>query len=361
MNPGYADIELIERYLEGKLTAEEIMNFEKRIQTDPSFAEQFKAQKIANVFLEDYEMLQLKKQMQAEMPKSSGGNSNYLIYAGAIALIGIIGYFTLKNSSDSNSTETNLQSKKENKTELPASDNSTINSDNQNLNPTSDNNITQKTETSSDPVIIANNTEPVNNTIPVEQDKKNNTVNSVTEKDSLPKQTDCSKLVIDNSIKKENTCEGKNKGSITIKISGGGTPPYQFKLNTKQGYTSSNTFNFLAAGDYYVSIKESSGCIIKLKDVIKIEATPCHEPFNETFNPSQENVWKLPIEAGLSGKIIFHNKAGLVVHEIVVQNGQPSEWDGINSKGEETPAGYYYVTIEKSDGSIEYGYLTINR
>jgi flagellar hook assembly protein FlgD len=57
----------------------------------------------------------------------------------------------------------------------------------------------------------------------------------------------------------------------------------------------------------------------------------------------------------------FQDKAGRLVHEIYIQNGVPYEWDGSGNRGEEIPGGYYYVTIEFSDGSFTYGYLTINR
>ena len=64
MNPEYADIELIDRYLKGELTSEELLNLRKRIQEDAAFAEQLKAQKLSDDLLEDYELLQIKKQMQ---------------------------------------------------------------------------------------------------------------------------------------------------------------------------------------------------------------------------------------------------------------------------------------------------------
>lgn len=360
MNPEYADIELIEKYLEKKLTANEVLDFEKKLSEDYSFAQQFEAQKVYDTLLEDYEILQLKKQMQLEMPKSSGGNRNYFLYAGAALLIGIGSYFALQNYTDKNLTDSILIQKKEIKTEEPVPLNPTIDS---NIKNTYGNNskVSEKIITSNNSLITTTNTEIQTTTTILETDKNSNTKNIITEKDSIPKQKDCSGFVIENTIETENTCEGKSKGSIKITGLKGGAAPYKYAINSKQGFTMSGKFNFLSVGEYYLSIKESEGCIFKIKEPIKIETKSCYEPFNTTFNPSQESVWKLPIEAGQSGKFKFQNKAGLVVHEIVVQNGQPSEWDGINFKGEETPAGYYYVTIEKSDGTIEYGYLTINR
>jgi hypothetical protein len=363
MNPEYADIELIEKYLEGKLTADEVLNFEKRLNEDPSFVLQFEAQKISNTLLEDYEMLQLKKQMQLEMPKSSGGNTNYLLYVGASLLIGLASYFTLNDYNNKKSEDPVSIKKEENKVEKNIPLNSTIDSNTKNIH-TNDFKTTEKINNDKN-TFINNEKEKINTPAIIPEQNKNiytgNIKNIVTVKDSFPKQKDCAGFVIEHTIEKENTCEGKNKGSIKVTVIKGGSAPYKFSISSKQGFNTSGKFSFLSTGEYYLNIKENEGCVFQIKEPVKIEAKSCYEPFNMTFNPYQEGVWKLPIEAGQSGKIKFQNKAGLLVHEIAVQNGQPSEWDGINFRGEETPAGYYYITIEKTDGTIEYGYLTINR
>jgi hypothetical protein len=363
MNPEYNDIELIERYLEGKLSAEELTAFEKRIQEDLSFAQQLEAQKMSNAILDDYEFVQLKKQMQLQMRlespssgKKGGNNRNYLFFIGAAIIIGLSAYFILKDNEGNISSTSDFLLRNQgeesvvDKNEKPSnrtSDDSIIIEKNKSITLANIDSVKTGINTTSNGIIVKDTT--IVKSIIVEN------------KDSVSKQIDCSTLIIENTIEKEDACEGKNNGYIKINVIKGGARPYKFKINTKNGFTSSDKFNFLSAGEYYLSIKESSGCIIQIKESVKIQEKVCKEPFSATFTPSQESVWKLPIELGESAEIKFYNKAGQLIHKISIQNGLPSEWNGINFKGEETHEGYYYVTIEKANGTLEYGYLTINR
>ncbi len=369
MNPEYADIELIDRYLKGELNSEELLNFEKRIQDDAAFSEQFKAQKISNDLLEDYELLQLKKQMQLEMPQLSSGSNNNFLYTGAALLVasGLAAYFLFNP---------NKAAEKVNQALVVSSD--TISSVIKNQTTTSEDKTTHYSEiknTDEDKKVDAGNALPEKTSEGVVKTnenvdtKKENFITEVTKtepdtkisKDSVSKKNNCSELVIENSIKTGEACEGKNNGYIKITVLKGGTAPYSYKIRNKGDFTASDKIGYISAGDYYVSIKESSGCVYQVKNPVTVGAKACEEPFNSTFTPGQEPSWKLPIEPGMTGKMKFQDKAGRVVHELAIHNGQPSEWDGFNYKGEETPAGYYYVIIEISNGITTYGYLTINR
>jgi hypothetical protein len=368
MNPDYADIELIDRYLKGELTSEELLNFDKRIQEDTAFSEQFKAQKLSEDLLEDYELLQIKKQMQLEMPKlSSGGNNNFL-YSGAALLVtsGLAAYFIFNNNKIDNPEQNKVLSSDAvssvKKDKIILSDDKTahyseIKNANKEKNIEAANTLSEK---STDLVVKTNeNPEPGKENIVAEVTKTDSDIKI--NKDSVSKTKNCSELVIENSIKTGDACEGKNNGSVKITVIKGGTAPYLYKIKNKGGFTASDKFEYLFAGDYYVSIKESSGCVYQVKNVVTVGTKTCEEPFNMTFTPGQDAFWKLPIEAGMTGKMKIQDKAGRVVHELAIHNGQPYEWDGFNYKGEETPAGYYYVTIETSNGTVSYGYLTINR
>ncbi|MCB0853923.1 MAG: SprB repeat-containing protein, partial [Bacteroidetes bacterium] len=58
-------------------------------------------------------------------------------------------------------------------------------------------------------------------------------------------------------------CNGDLSGSASL-IAKGGTPPYMFTNNGPNGPTgpqSSNTFNFLGAGNYVVTIEDNHGCL----------------------------------------------------------------------------------------------------
>jgi hypothetical protein len=56
-------------------------------------------------------------------------------------------------------------------------------------------------------------------------------------------------------------CFGGNNGSVSINISSGGTPPYNFSNNNGITYQSSNLFNNLTAGNYSFLITDNNGCL----------------------------------------------------------------------------------------------------
>ena len=57
------------------------------------------------------------------------------------------------------------------------------------------------------------------------------------------------------------TClSGDNSGAILIDTVVGGTPPFLFSLNPEQGFTTMQSFGFLAEGSYELYIEEINGC-----------------------------------------------------------------------------------------------------
>jgi hypothetical protein len=372
MNPEYTDTDLIERYLEGKLEGEELLNFENRMQQDLSFKGQVEAQKISISILEDYELLQIKKQMQREMPQlPKGGGSNTIFYGGMLVLFVtcVAGYFLFKGKESNiknDSTKNVVVSGGNVLLQNNSSEESVVknNADNNKNNPAVNNPLERPGQSS----VLENKTNPSENPAINASSKEETTlytapqiVDNSKKVDSLSKENKCKTLVIENKIESDNSCENKKTGFIKINVLKGGSEPYSFKIKNSGKFISSERFDQLAAGDYHVWVKEGSGCIYEVPTIVHIGIKECVEPFNATYTPSQEPYWKLPIEAGQSCKIKFQDKAGRLVHEMSVQNGQPSEWDGINFRGELTPAGYYYVIIEMADGKVTYGYLTINR
>ncbi len=65
----------------------------------------------------------------------------------------------------------------------------------------------------------------------------------------------------------EPDCEGFQTGAITVQGQGG-TPPYSYALNSDV-YSNFNTFNYLAAGNYQLFIRDSVGCILDTVVTIK--------------------------------------------------------------------------------------------
>jgi len=57
------------------------------------------------------------------------------------------------------------------------------------------------------------------------------------------------------------SCFGGNNGSVSINISSGGIPPYNFSYDNGINYQISNTFNNLGAGNYSFLITDNNGCL----------------------------------------------------------------------------------------------------
>ncbi len=70
-------------------------------------------------------------------------------------------------------------------------------------------------------------------------------------------------------------CFGQNSGSVTVTASGG-NPPLQYAVNN-QPYQISNTINGLGPGNYFVKVKDASGCI---EDSVIFLSSPGQLSFN---------------------------------------------------------------------------------
>lgn len=77
-------------------------------------------------------------------------------------------------------------------------------------------------------------------------------------KDSTIFITNTGNFVFNSIVKNQPDCNGGNNGSITMNA-GGGTPPYQYALNTG-AFSISNTFSGLTANAYTLHAKDNAGC-----------------------------------------------------------------------------------------------------
>lgn len=67
-------------------------------------------------------------------------------------------------------------------------------------------------------------------------------------------------LQIDSVQTKNLNCFGVHQGEIKI-FASGGTPPVQFSIDSGNVYQSGNSFDSLAAGNYYIILKDSKNCV----------------------------------------------------------------------------------------------------
>ena len=78
--------------------------------------------------------------------------------------------------------------------------------------------------------------------------------------------------------KVDETCPSSLDGSITA-TGTGGTPPYQYKLNTTGAYGNSSMFTGLAGGTYKVYVKDANGCLgVSAVITVLVTTDPCPPP-----------------------------------------------------------------------------------
>ena len=163
--------------------------------------------------------------------------------------------------------------------------------------------------------------------------------------------------------KVDETCPSALDGSITA-TGNGGTPPYEYKLNTTGTYSTSNMFTRLAGGTYKVYAKDANGCIgVSAVITLLVTTDPCPPPlprshsiakansnsksFNITLSPNpSSNQFILVAHSGntkqpVSVRVV--NTNGRSVYETKGQTEQ------IFSFGNTLPNGLYMVEVRQGE------------
>jgi hypothetical protein len=139
------------------------------------------------------------------------------------------------------------------------------------------------------------------------------------------------------------SCFESQDGIIRINGTRGGTPPYQYSLDGVN-YSEQTRFTQLAAGEYFVYIRDANNCVARLSATIS-------QPQNINFRV----VFKANIAcAGLSdGKIIFTTSGGTGVGFLYkVNNGayaRDTAYDGL-------APGVVRITVRDQGNGCEYTY-----
>ncbi len=167
---------------------------------------------------------------------------------------------------------------------------------------------------------------------------------------------DCGAIKLYATINTEAACKNEPTGSLTIKNTRGGTPPYRYSINEGRNFYADNTFGNLVGGTYHIIIKDANNCIT-IKENVLISEKNCFDQYSEKFAPDYGEKWEIPIEPGLTGTIKIYNKYGSMVFVSVVRNGD--QWDGKDRDGKDLPMGEYLFFIEYKDGYSFNGTVTI--
>ena len=88
-----------------------------------------------------------------------------------------------------------------------------------------------------------------------------------------------------NTNKTDPDCSAPNSGGINVLVSGG-TQPYEYSFNGAAFAAGNGKFTSLVAGDYTVSVRDFSGCVLALPTVRLLSIAPVSDAVVKITNPS---------------------------------------------------------------------------
>lgn len=150
------------------------------------------------------------------------------------------------------------------------------------------------------------------------------------------------------------TCKGEHKGSVVLSAFRGGGPPYHYQLRDAQGQEVAA--DQLPKGEYSAELSDAHGCVRVLRG-IEVKEKNCEQAFH--FNPFVGERWEIPLQSH-AAKLTVVDKAGNAYFSVELPAGTQEYWSGESSQGE-IKTGYYLFTITHTDGTAQRGTVTIVR
>lgn len=350
--------DLIDQYLRGDLSPEEMFAFEKEVAYNPEMAEQLQLHQLADELTFEKGLVDIwekvGKDLSQQPPPSLPYKKILTIFIGALILTGIgLYYFTGKEKENITTSEsgtvTQVDHQDSNKAERPKE------------KALPENKVNRK-------IMISPG--PKENILFVPPDTAFTVIENLAtppEEDSLKKQPPVKAtlpVIPDNTcpeitfgIHTQPSCRNQENGSIQIQVSAikGGEKPYSYSIDGNDFILRSFN-NSLAKGIYLVKVKDHNGCVGQKQ--VEVHEKPCTEFKDHTFNPGLGN-WKLPFLPGESGTITISDQAGKVVFSSKIISGVPGEWDGRSQTGGSVEMGTYLYIAETEAKEIRQGYITI--
>ena len=368
--------EKIDIYLEGKLSGEELINFENELNNNDSLKNKVETLKLTNELLVDFKLNELKNRINQDLKNLSTENNsigkNYLKYFVLVGLVTLsgLGYLFLNKSDESDKIQI-IQKELFNKTNnlVKGNENSTFNSIRSNVqNAKVD--LNKPTQNS----VIVNSIEIVKNDaatdLRINTFFENPTPSIVSEPLTVERNTiqnivreintnsnPCNQEKIKANIISEASCVESPSGIIKVEKVENGNSPYVYSIDHGKNFKEYSYFNNLHSGEYHILIKDKFGCLSDNYKVV-IESKVCSKAKNEfAFSPSLNETFKFPIEQGEEGYIQIFTRSGQKVFTANLSDTQ--EWNGISNTGFGIEAGVYVFVIESKSGKLQKGYITL--
>ncbi len=355
---------LIEAYLDGELSKEEVHVLEKRMDQDSNFKNYVEDHKVANQLIVEAELINIKSTLQHlhTQEKKSFFNKKVLLIISVIALflIGLI-VFKLNKTKEFEGEKSpaviNLPSKVDKKdiliktnvereVEKPLSvksDSSKVKNQTKGL-PLAD----SSSNTFIDAVLL----DTIDNVVEVNvSDQKNSNIVKTNKVDSLlafdepiDNEVPCIDFKIESDVEVSSSCENTYEGQIELTSVVG---DYTYSINGGYSSSKSGLFKQLKPAWYTIYAIDDKGCKSSPL-VIQVEAEIC----DFIIQPSQQVFWDIPLSSFDEDRVtleIYDGKSGQKVDSRLLDKFSIQTWKGESINGELLPMGsYVYLLISKS-------------
>ena len=345
---------IIDNYLQGRMTQNQVDAFEIRIQNDVKLRELVELERATNEAIFQHNMVDLRAEFAEAMRTTRKKHSikKYgLISITFLLSLGMVLFFTQKERQIPNkalSTKETIVTSATNTEQTPPL-NDKLTTDNKTPNASSKEVVKQQSQK---PIEIETATIDTTNKQVNKPQTTQEAPSIATPREAqkiLPKTqlTPCPKIEITNN-KTHAICEGET-GSLTIKVKGG-EKPYNYTFDGQE-YTSSYV-NSIYPGEYRLSVTDKNECRSKVF-VISIIEKRCYEP-EKAFTPSI-NSWTYESN-GQEIKLKIMSSRGQLIFE--TQDIDPV-WNGTNYNQEQMPRDAYIYIVEFEDGTNKTGTVTL--
>ncbi|WP_028980622.1 SprB repeat-containing protein [Sporocytophaga myxococcoides] len=355
----------IDQYLNGELSDDALLKFEKALAEDPTFRTEVENQQLLNEVVLGAELDVLRERIKKDIKQlDQKNNTNKWLLGGSLLLlisaaagIGLsINNKSEKTPSVKNSTEKQviINNDSFSRSELP------LLSENKRANKKD---LTIKPNSNKSP-------ERLSDTIQEEQKKEttlkketNTIILDTLTTNPLPyqKSDPCIGVNINFTVSSTSTCSGASNGEIKVAENSikGGTAPYSYEFNGSGNFSSLSSYTNLRPGSYVVKVKDQSGCV-KEKSVL-VSEKECYKKQTFSFSPEFGETLKIPVSSEEPGTLSIYNRAGLLIFKTKTGQGEIAEWTGTDMTGNLAVAGLYVYIVEYSNGQKENGQITVLR
>ena len=354
--------QLIQDYLRGNLSDEEVNSFEERLSKDSEFKEMYEEEKNFHEMTRAAIKEDIAAEVNVAFQKSKVNVQRRNWFFGLLAMtgLGIAGYFLISNEEPVNTvvnpktvdsiliseeTETSVSStpKKELKTISPEKK--------QVIRQVSEVVREDQEEQNTDTVFILPQERIVIDTAESNNRNKSHSVVEVVQQQEEKVIDPCQSVNVEVEIEKTDACLFGERGQLEIVFtSDDETLRYWLNGNLMEEPFAEK----LSTGTYQVLVKNLDNCTVYNEKVL-IKTKRC-EDLPKAFNVDQE-VWIYPTNDVLVELTIL-SKYG---KKLVTINAENPEWDGHGSNGEQLSTDDYIFIVSKEGKVIDKGNVTLVR